>query len=80
MNVHRIVKQFRTVQDWMTNPNTRIPCRAKCGVCAKRWRDTGTAHINLIVDTAGKQFFTCTACVEKIENEQATTTTTPPCE
>lgn len=79
MDIFRIVPQFRTVQDWITNPNTRIPCRAKCGICAKRWRETGTAHINLIIDKAGKQYFACTSCMESIQHEQATTPDSPPC-
>lgn len=80
MTPHRIIHQFRTVQEWISNPNTRIPCRAKCGVCGKKWKDTGSAYVNLIVDTQGKQFFTCSPCVEKIEHEQGAENLTPPCD
>lgn len=79
MNVFRIIPQFRTVQEWTTNPNTRIPCRAKCGVCARKWRETGTAHVNLIITKAGKQVFACSSCIEQIENERTQPTDTAPC-
>ena len=79
MTPYRIIPRFQAVQDWTTNPNTRIPCRAKCGLCGKKWKDTGSEYVNMIVDTAGKQHFVCSPCVQNLEDGKDANIT-PPCQ
>jgi len=53
--------QFSPVNDF-TRFNRGMTCRARCWVCNTAWSRTGTAYVNLVLDTEGKQKFLCDAC------------------
>lgn len=69
LDPRRIWRNFKTVGQWTSEPNTCIPCRARCPGCDVKWTESESQHVHMSSDRTGKLWYICDSCLLELENQ-----------